>query len=64
MDHVLHETLGKTIRDSFSGEPGYKVMLDSACGGQTILPLFISDKKGNVSGQDISDTLALWIFFH
>jgi hypothetical protein len=47
MDHVLHETLGKTIRDSFSGEPGYKVMLDSACGGQTILPLFISDKKGN-----------------
>ncbi|MDD8021231.1 MAG: hypothetical protein PHU81_08670 [Acidobacteriota bacterium] len=47
MDHVLHEKLGKTIRDSFSGEPGYKVMLDKACGGQRILPLFISDKKGN-----------------
>jgi len=47
MDHVLHEKLGKTIRDSFSGEPGYKVMLDKACGGQRILPLFMSDVIGS-----------------
>ena len=47
MDHVLHEKLGKTIRDSFSGEPKYKVMLDSACGGNSTLPLFTSCKRTN-----------------
>ena len=47
MDHVLHEKLGKTLSDSFSGEPGYKVMLDSACGGNRALPLFTSCKRTN-----------------
>ena len=45
MNHVLHEKLGKTLSDSFSGEPGYKVMLDKACGGNRTLPLFISCKR-------------------
>ena len=45
MDHVLHEKLGKTIMNSLSGESGYKVMLDKACGGQWTLPLFMSEVK-------------------
>ena len=45
MNHVLHEKLGKSISESFSSEPGYKVMLDKACGGHRTLPLFMSKVK-------------------
>ena len=45
MNHVLHEKLAKSISESFSSEPGYKVMLDKACGGHRTLPLFMSKVK-------------------
>jgi hypothetical protein len=47
VNHVLHEKLGKSISESFSSEPGYKVMLDKACGGNRTLPLFMSKVKGS-----------------
>ncbi|HRD02436.1 MAG TPA: hypothetical protein PLP57_07325 [Candidatus Saccharicenans sp.] len=45
VNHALHKKLGKTIMDSFSAEPGYKVMLDKACGGNRTLPLYMSEVK-------------------
>jgi len=47
VNHVLHEKLAKSISESFSSEPGYKVMLDKACGGHRTLPLYMSKLIGS-----------------
>lgn len=43
MNHHLHRTIGKIIKENFSDR--YKVVLDRACGGKHNIPLFSSKKK-------------------
>jgi hypothetical protein len=43
MNHHLHRTIGKIIKENFSD--GYEVILDRACGGIHNIPFFSSKKK-------------------
>jgi len=43
MNHKLHKTIGKIIKEYFSD--GFEVILDRACGGKQNIPLFSSRRK-------------------
>ena len=43
MNHKLHKTIGKIIKENFSD--GFELILDRACGGVHNIPLFSSKKK-------------------
>ena len=44
MNHPLHKTIGKLIKENFLPEE-FEVLLDQSCGGKQSIPLFSTKKK-------------------